>query len=114
MVRWVGSVRLAPSGQIASFFHDDPGRRCALPWARLCKPVGLSNPFALRATEQRTHRAAEQLAHRAAEQLARARARGTIGFGYCISPRMGQPQLSPGQSEAPPWVNFGSLFAELD
>jgi hypothetical protein len=28
-----------------------PGRRCALPWAMLCKPVGLSKPFALRAVE---------------------------------------------------------------
>ena len=28
----------------------------------------------------------------------------SIRFGFCISPRMGQPQLSPGQSAAPPWV----------
>jgi hypothetical protein len=28
-----------------------PGRRFALPWARLCKPVGLSKPLALRANE---------------------------------------------------------------
>ncbi len=28
-----------------------PGRRCALPWAILCKPVGLSKPLALRAVD---------------------------------------------------------------
>ena len=38
-----------PFRAMRTFFHDDPGRRCALPRARFCKPVGLSNPLALRA-----------------------------------------------------------------
>ncbi len=82
-----------------------PGRRCALPWAKLVKPVRLSNPgpagyrtLALRAIEP-CPAGYRTLAHWLGPKFR---------FAFCNSPRMGQRQLSPGQSEAPPWVKCPS------
>ena len=92
---WIGPF--GPFRAIRTFFHDDPGRRCALPWARLCKPVGLSNPFALRAAEHLALRAAEQLPHRAAEHLTR-RLGESFGLAFAFRPEWGSHSLAQGLS----------------
>ncbi len=93
-----------------------PGRRCALPWARLFKPVGLSKPLALRAIERerigyqssrpagcrtRALRAIDHLALRAVEHW-------PLGLGdkfrlaFAIRPEWGSDSSAQGRAKRRP------------